>query len=266
MHKSKAPAFQFYYRDFATSTAFMSGEAVGALIQMLGLQFEHGGIPNDVAMLARATRCSEKAVEEAMTKFDLSDDGKLRNARMVAIIADMEEYRQQQAKNSGQRWNRKKKKEKHPVGIPSHSHGIPDAIPSDMPNASPPSASASAPSSSSVSPTPKEISLRHPPQKSEVSQTPKPRDPIWDAVADSWYGGTVIADECAAVGKIVRGFKQHNATADEIRKRKEQWPRIFPQATCTARATLKHWHLLQPQTLADPRYANVPPRKQVQNG
>jgi uncharacterized protein YdaU (DUF1376 family) len=254
MHKSKAPAFQFYYRDFATSTAFMSGEAVGALIQMLGLQFEHGGIPNDVAMLARATRCSEKAVEEAMTKFDLSDDGKLRNARMIAVVADMERYRQKQASNSGKRWGSKKSEESDAVGIPPDESGIDLVSPRYMPNACP----ASAPPSPPPSETPKRNTLRHPPQNEQINlhgvSQPAHRaaaDPIWDVVAELWHGGKVIEAHKSAANRVVRSFREMNASPDDIRKRHGNWNKVFTRGVPTANAVIKHWHALDPPPVDD---------------
>jgi Protein of unknown function (DUF1376) len=49
------PAFQFYASDFIASTADMTCREVGAYIRLLCYQWEHGGIPNNLAKVARIT-------------------------------------------------------------------------------------------------------------------------------------------------------------------------------------------------------------------
>ena len=70
------------------------------------------------------------------------------------------------------------------------------------------------------------------------------RCPVWDAVEAVWYPSGVPTGRRTHVGRIVRDFKQINATAETIRQRTEVYRQLWPDMACTAEAVLKHWDQL----------------------
>jgi hypothetical protein len=71
-------------------------------------------------------------------------------------------------------------------------------------------------------------------------------DPIWDVVAELWHGGKVIEAHKSAANRVVRSFREMNATADDIRRRHGNWHKVFTRGVPTANAVIKHWHALDP--------------------
>ena len=72
-------------------------------------------------------------------------------------------------------------------------------------------------------------------------------DPIWDTVAELFFGGTVAPPDYTHVGKIVKAMKEHGAIPAEIRRRRDLYLFRWPNVSCTADALLKHWsHLGAP--------------------
>jgi uncharacterized protein YdaU (DUF1376 family) len=77
-----SPAFQFYVQDFLTGTMYMSSEEVGAYVRLLCHQWDKGALPASDRELMRIARTKMKTLEVVKGKFDLCDDGLLRNARL----------------------------------------------------------------------------------------------------------------------------------------------------------------------------------------
>lgn len=93
MAPQKSPAFSFYPKDFATGTATMSLQEVGAYIRLLSHQWESGSVPSDPGERARILGCA-KAQERDLwkkvgKKFTLHND--------VYINERLEEERAKQA-------------------------------------------------------------------------------------------------------------------------------------------------------------------------
>ena len=75
---------------------------------------------------------------------------------------------------------------------------------------------------------------------------PRQPDPIWDTVAEIWFGGKVATPGARRVGKIVRDLKAYEATPDEIRGRVKRYTSEWPDAECTPEALVKHWTRFAP--------------------
>lgn len=103
---SRSPYFQFYPSDFLVGTATMSAEAVGAYIVMLCHAWEGEGVPDNLPVLKRITGASEAAILEAKAKFELGEDGKLRNRRQEETRAKLDEYRATQSARALKRWGK----------------------------------------------------------------------------------------------------------------------------------------------------------------
>jgi hypothetical protein len=91
----------------------------------------------------------------------------------------------------------------------------------------------------------------------KTGKNPKPRkpDPVWDTVAELWFNGRVVDSDRPRVGKLVKRFKEHEATPDLIHQRRERYRQEPPwkDLPCTADAVLKHWDLLGANTNTKPR-------------
>lgn len=89
------PAFQFYADDFISGTADMAPEEVGAYIRLLCWQWNRGCIPVEPERQQRlAGGCVSAAV---LSKFELCEDGLLRNARMEKVRENSDGYRKMQS-------------------------------------------------------------------------------------------------------------------------------------------------------------------------
>lgn len=92
---SKAPAFQFYANDFMDSTRFMEANAVGLYVRCLCIQWTQGGLPKDARTLSKGVGMDFEEFERAWpaiaSKFEVCDDGLLRNRRLEAVRSRQEE-------------------------------------------------------------------------------------------------------------------------------------------------------------------------------
>ena len=78
-------------------------------------------------------------------------------------------------------------------------------------------------------------------------------DPIWNAVADRWFGGKVIKSQATRVGKIVRDLRalvtDPERAAEEIAVRVAHMTEAWGGGTETPESVVKHWHkFAQPTT------------------
>lgn len=209
------PAFQFYPADFLSGAGDMTCEETGAYIRLLCQQWNKGGLPDDDARLAiMAGQCQASALAKAKSKFGMSEDGLLRNARLEQEREKQNAYRAKQAENGAKRWVGYAKPDAKPDA---------SAIPTHVPNGC---SSSSSSSSSSIktlrevvptlvksncaeAPTSRkvieELSL-------EVATAPKPDDTaswIAELQADPTYAGIDVAREfgkmtnwCRVNGKV----------------------------------------------------------------
>lgn len=84
-------------------------------------------------------------------------------------------------------------------------------------------------------------------------------DPIWEAVAQLWFGGNVTRPHRSRCGKIVRDLHDLEATAEELHRRYANYRREWPDIECTPEALVKHWCRFAKQHQA------AAPRLEVQN-
>ncbi len=92
--KKRSPAFQFYADDFLAGTLEMSQSDVGAFIRLLCHQWSRGSIPVETEKQQRLAGGSVSV--DVLAKFQLCDDGLLRNARLEAEREKQQEYRNKQ--------------------------------------------------------------------------------------------------------------------------------------------------------------------------
>lgn len=147
MATDKAPAFQFYPRDFVSDldTASMSLEELGAYVLLLCYGWLKDGLPDDEDQLLRLLqrpktrgRTLADVWHVIAVKFPVAGDGRRRNARQEEVRAEQADYRAQVAEHGRRgaraRWN----------GCPSKARAMPEQSASTakaMPNDGPASAS-----------------------------------------------------------------------------------------------------------------------------
>lgn len=78
-------------------------------------------------------------------------------------------------------------------------------------------------------------------QADSDEKPPREPDPVWDAVAATWFGGNVARPDAKRCGKIVSDLKAHGATATSIPKVLSAYKRKWPNAAATPEAIVKHW-------------------------
>lgn len=137
------PAFQLYADDFLAGTFDMSNEEVGAYIRLLCHQWNRGSIP---VATERQQRLAGGSISElVLEKFEICDDGELRNARLESVRRERLEYSEKQAEKG------RKSAEARKNGQPRFNHGsnsgstaVPTTVqPDDQPHVNSPSPSPS---------------------------------------------------------------------------------------------------------------------------
>ncbi len=131
----RAPAFQFYPKEFLSSSKVIAMTATerGVYITLLSMQWLDGSVPADMSALARLVGMRTSALTK-LWKANLSrcfeeHDGRLVNARLEEARQSQTEFRQRQSNAAASRW---------------HRHGRPAAQARDSQNDALQSASASA--------------------------------------------------------------------------------------------------------------------------
>lgn len=84
-----------------------------------------------------------------------------------------------------------------------------------------------------------------------LASSTRMRDPIWDTLSQI-FGKPATRTEEQLRGKVVKELKAAAATPSEIGRRVRAWPVLFPGATITDAALIKHWTRLD-QTIRTPR-------------
>lgn len=142
MATDKAPAFQFYPKDFLTDDAVlaMTNEQVGAYIQLLcHAWLMPEGLPPSMSALARLCHCTPKRFERCVwdgvrVKFRENGEGRWFNPRIEQVRDEQRKYRerrQQQGKDGAdKRWGMAELK-------PRHSQTMATPRKSDSPSPSP---------------------------------------------------------------------------------------------------------------------------------
>ena len=88
-------------------------------------------------------------------------------------------------------------------------------------------------------------------EKKKINNPPTPQggkqqkpDPIWDVAVELWHPSGVPPSQIKAIGRSVADLKALEATLDQIRERREEHLRKWPDITCTLRSVVKHWDTL----------------------
>lgn len=95
----KAPAFQFYPRDFLVGTALFSNEQKGIYVTLLCYQWDHGRLPSDVKKLSRLAGCSVSKFNGVLSKFKDDGEGHIYNERLENERLKQDKYRDGQSEN-----------------------------------------------------------------------------------------------------------------------------------------------------------------------
>ena len=115
-----SPYVAFYPSDFLLGTMCMTSEEVGAYMRLLCFQWQQGGIPQEEDKLARISGIPAKKLSAVLTKFELHEDGLLKNRRMEAERVKVESFRDKQAERGkkGGRPRRSVESQAQPVENP----------------------------------------------------------------------------------------------------------------------------------------------------
>ena len=84
----------------------MSAEGVGAYIVLLCHAWESDGLDNSMPILRRLTGACDQSIAEAKAKFELAEDGRLRNRRQEETRAKLADYQAQQSARALKRWGK----------------------------------------------------------------------------------------------------------------------------------------------------------------
>lgn len=130
---ANSPAFQFYASDFLTSTQSWDINEVGIYIRLLANQWANLKLPNDTERLARIAGCEHDVFKKAWVilgfKFNVGDDGFLRNGRLEVVRSEKEAFIEKQRLNGNKGGRPKKenpnetqtKPKQNPTGNPNHN-------------------------------------------------------------------------------------------------------------------------------------------------
>lgn len=88
------------------------------------------------------------------------------------------------------------------------------------------------------------------PGSKEKKFSKEERDSLWDSLSTVFPVATTKSER-GIRGKTVSQLLEVGATPDDITERAGRWPDIFPGATLTEHALLKHWSLLAPPPKED---------------
>lgn len=105
----KSPAFRFYPSDFMMGTMGFSAEERGAYMTLLCVQWDRGGLPDDVEQCARLAGIPPERLGLIWVKFGLCDDGMRRNRRLELEREKQVAFRARQSEN-GKNGGRGRKK------------------------------------------------------------------------------------------------------------------------------------------------------------
>ena len=143
---NKAPAFQFYADDFIGGTITMSHEERGLYVLALCIQWGQGSLAHD-DIERLGSGMAQPSLSKVKAKFELGEDGRLRQHRMEKERMKQASYRAERSESG-----KKGAKSKWANGSANGS-AIKEPIAQPMANAWPPSPS---PSPSPISILPKE--------------------------------------------------------------------------------------------------------------
>ena len=103
---NKSPAFQFYPADFLIGCMGMSDEDVGVYMKMLAAQWLHESLPFCKKSIKKMINSRKVPSEIVMRKFELCDDGFLRNSRLEKEREKQKSFVKSRSENAKERWNK----------------------------------------------------------------------------------------------------------------------------------------------------------------
>jgi hypothetical protein len=103
-------------------------------------------------------------------------------------------------------------------------------------------------------------------RKRKKPAKPRPRDLIWDAVADTWFKGRVPPSRKTAAGRVVVDLKAMEATPEQIVERTERLRRLAKKrdwGPVSMHALVKWWNELENEDAPKDRPGRIeaPPGK-----
>lgn len=112
--EKKAPAFQFYPRDFLTDekVVLMSNTEIGIYMRLLSYCWLENTLPMETAALARFAKMPIKQFTKlwensvVRTCFHVEDDGRLHHKRLDIERAKQGRFSRRQSDNAASRWHR----------------------------------------------------------------------------------------------------------------------------------------------------------------
>jgi len=125
---TKLPYFKLYWKDFLSGTILFSTEEVGAYMKLIIYQWDNGFIPNNPRKLATIAGVRSSKLVNILTKFQLGNDGNLRNQRLELERESIAKFFAQQAENA-RKGGRPPKTHGIATANPRQSHGKPAANP-----------------------------------------------------------------------------------------------------------------------------------------
>lgn len=75
-------------------------------------------------------------------------------------------------------------------------------------------------------------------------------NPLWDAVAEVWFEGSIKRPHFRRIGKIVRDLNDLGATPNELRRRITNYRHLMPKCVCSPEAIVKWWDSLSGKGVA----------------
>lgn len=100
------PAFQFYPADFMIGVMGMTDEEIGIYMKMLCTQWMHGSLPNCPKTIKKLVNSCKKPSEIVLEKFDICEDGQLRNLRMESVREKQKKFAESRQNNANTRWKK----------------------------------------------------------------------------------------------------------------------------------------------------------------
>jgi uncharacterized protein YdaU (DUF1376 family) len=123
----KSPAFQFYPKDFISSTKVqrMSLTEIGAYTLLLSHCWLDSGLPSDIAQLARIVKVKDRQFARmwkgALSECFYEKQGKLQNDRLDKERKKQAEYRRRQTDAAHARWDKPKASHGNATALPRES-------------------------------------------------------------------------------------------------------------------------------------------------
>ena len=127
--RSTSPAFQFYPKEFLSSSKViaMSATERGAYITLLSVQWLDGSLPNDISALAKIAGITGKSFARMwphnLARCFVLRGGRFYNERLERERKKQAEYRQRQTDNAAKGWDSRRNATAVPPTAPHQASG-----------------------------------------------------------------------------------------------------------------------------------------------